>query len=180
VVEQGDKATVHLEPWADGDIPLLAKLTGDPAMMEHLGGPESPEKIADRQARYVADAGTDPMFKIVDDATGEGVGSVGYWEREWRGQQVYETGWSVLPAFQGLGVAGIRSVALVQVRDVPWSRSKYVQALQPSSQLGSNMKWWTMSWRRPSKRSTKVAGPSGPSKAYSFSILSIRGSASVP
>jgi RimJ/RimL family protein N-acetyltransferase len=80
---------------------------GDPAMTEHLGGPESPEKIAERQARYedVGDTSKGRMFKIVDEATGEAVGSVGYWEREWRGQHVYETGWSVLPAFQGRGIA---------------------------------------------------------------------------
>ena len=37
-----------------------------------------------------------------------------------------------------------------------------VQLGQPSSQLGSNMKWTTMSWRRPSNRSSSVASPSGP------------------
>ena len=45
------------------------------------------------------------MFKIVEAATGEGVGSVGYWERESSEGLVYETGWLVLPAFQGRGVA---------------------------------------------------------------------------
>ena len=85
-------------------------------MMEHLGGPESPEKIADRQARYerIPETGTGRMFKIVDDATGEGVGSVGYWEREWRGAQVYETGWSVLPAFQGRGIAGAATALAIE------------------------------------------------------------------
>lgn len=38
------------------------------------------------------------MFKIVDDASGEGVGSVGSRPRIWRGEEVYETGWSMLPA----------------------------------------------------------------------------------
>ena len=94
---------VRLEPWTDRDLPLMTALLGDPAMTEHLGGPESPEKLAGRLERYVAlEAG---MFKIVDEATGEPVGSVGYWEREWRGGQVFETGWSVLPAFQGRGIA---------------------------------------------------------------------------
>ena len=94
---------VRIEPWGEGDLPLLEKLTGDPAMMEHLGGPESPEKIAERQARYErADSG---MFKIVDVATGEAVGSVGFWPRSWRGEEVNEIGWSVVPAFQGRGIA---------------------------------------------------------------------------
>ena len=77
-------------------------------MTEHLGGPENPEKIAERQARYeqAADSDTTRLFKVVDDATEEAVGWVGYWERSWRDQQVYEIGWSVLPAFQGRGIAG--------------------------------------------------------------------------
>ena len=73
----------------------------------HLGGPESAEKLAERQAKYerLPDSGTGWMFKIVDEETGEAVGSVGYWDKTWREQEVYETGWSVLPAFQGRGFA---------------------------------------------------------------------------
>jgi hypothetical protein len=94
---------VRLEPFTDGDLPLLEQLLGDPAMTEHLGGPESPEKLAERLERYVRPGSG--MYKIVDDETGEALGSVGFWEREWRGEQVFETGWSVLPAFQGRGIA---------------------------------------------------------------------------
>lgn len=97
------RAAVRLEPWGAGDLPLLERLLGDPAMTEHLGGPESPEQIAARQARYERDASR--MFKIVDDASGEGVGWVGYWERTWRKERVYEIGWSVLREFQGRGIA---------------------------------------------------------------------------
>ena len=97
----------RIEPWAAADLPLLEKLMGDPAMTEHLGGPESREKIVDRQKRYERLPGTGKgrMFRIVEVATGESVGSVGYWERESSEGQVYETGWMVLPAFQGRGVA---------------------------------------------------------------------------
>jgi RimJ/RimL family protein N-acetyltransferase len=99
---------VRIEPWGEGDLPLLEKVLGDSAMTEHLGGPESREKIAERQTRYerIADSGTGRMSKIVNATTGEAVGSVGYWERSWRGAQVNEIGWSVLPAFQGRGIAG--------------------------------------------------------------------------
>jgi RimJ/RimL family protein N-acetyltransferase len=97
--------SVRLEPWGEGDLPLLERLLGDPKMTEHLGGPESPEKIADRHARYLkAESG---LFKIVDEATGQAVGWVGYWSRTWRDEEVYEIGWSVLPAFQGRGIAGM-------------------------------------------------------------------------
>jgi RimJ/RimL family protein N-acetyltransferase len=99
-----NRNTVRIEPWGEGDLPLLEKLMGDPVMTEHLGGPESQEKLAERHARYARPESR--MFKIIDEATGEAVGSVGYWERTWRGEQVYETGWSVIPAFQGRGIAG--------------------------------------------------------------------------
>jgi RimJ/RimL family protein N-acetyltransferase len=86
---------------------------GDPAMTEHLGGPEAPEKIVERQGRYerLADCGRGRMFKIV--VRGEPAGSVGYWEREWRNEQVWEIGWSVLPAFQGRGVAGLATAQAI-------------------------------------------------------------------
>lgn len=97
---------VHIEMWGKGDLPLLQQLNA-PEMTAHLGGPESAAKIADRQSRYeqLANSTTDKMFKIVLDATGESVGSVGYWERTWHGEQVLEMGWGVIPAFQGRGIA---------------------------------------------------------------------------
>ena len=106
-----------LEPWADGDLPLLERLMGDPAMMEHLGGPESPEKIAERQVRYekLPGTGTGRMFKIVEAETGAAVGSVGYWERESGDETVYETGWSVLPEFQGRGVATVATAQAIEL-----------------------------------------------------------------
>jgi RimJ/RimL family protein N-acetyltransferase len=95
--------TVRLEPWGPDDLDLLTACLGDPAMMEHLGGPESPAKLADRQRRYEQPGSK--QYKIVDEATGERVGHVGYWEREHDGEPIYETGWAVLPAHQGRGIA---------------------------------------------------------------------------
>jgi RimJ/RimL family protein N-acetyltransferase len=102
-----EQPRVRLDPWGEGDLPLLRRLLGDPAMTAHLGGPESEEKLVTRQARYerVGEPGTGRMFKIVDAETGDAMGSVGYWEKDWRGAAVYETGWSVLPEFQGRGDA---------------------------------------------------------------------------
>ncbi len=105
--EESGPSAVRIEPWAEGDLPLLQKLMADPAMTMFLGGPESDEEILARQARYerLANSGKGRMFKILDTAIGEAVGSVGYWEKTWRDGQVYEIGWSVLPAFQGRGIA---------------------------------------------------------------------------
>jgi RimJ/RimL family protein N-acetyltransferase len=98
-------ATVTLEPWGSGDLPLLERLMGDPQMTEHLGGPEDSDKLRERQARYERLRDGDRMFRIVDLATGAGVGSVGFWRRQWRDMQVYEIGWMVVPEFQGRGIA---------------------------------------------------------------------------
>jgi len=106
-----EPAVVRIEPWGKDDLPLLEALLGDPAMMEHLGGPESPVKIRERQARYEpADSG---MFKIVL-AGGEAVGSVGYWPRSWRGDEINEIGWSVLPAFQRRGIARMATALMIE------------------------------------------------------------------
>ena len=98
-------ATVTLEPWGRGDLPLLERLMGDPRVTEHLGGPESPDQLRERQGRYERLEGGDRMFKIVDTASGTGVGSVGFWAKVWRDEQVYEVGWMVVPEFQGRGIA---------------------------------------------------------------------------
>jgi RimJ/RimL family protein N-acetyltransferase len=42
------------------------------------------------------------------------VGSIGYWERTWRGQTVYETGWAIVPEFQGRGFASAAATLLIQ------------------------------------------------------------------
>jgi RimJ/RimL family protein N-acetyltransferase len=98
-------AAVTLEPWGSGDLPLLERLMGDPGMTEHLGGPETPEKLRERQRRYELLEGSDRMFKIVARAGRSEVGSVGFWTKDWRNGQVYEIGWMVVPEAQGRGIA---------------------------------------------------------------------------
>ncbi|MFD7913819.1 GNAT family N-acetyltransferase [Streptomyces sp. NPDC059752] len=108
---------VRLEPWSAGDFWLLER-KNEPAMTQFLGGPEPAAKLADRQRRYEALSAREPaagrMFRIAwtpaaegpdGDRRTEGVGSVGFWERQWRGEPVYEAGWGVLPEFQGHGLA---------------------------------------------------------------------------
>jgi RimJ/RimL family protein N-acetyltransferase len=95
---------LRLEPWGAEDLDLLQRLHGDPAMMRYLGGAETPEKIASRHERYLRMPDGQAMLKVLDEA-GEPLGLVGYWERDWRDQRVYETGWFVLPEHQGRGIA---------------------------------------------------------------------------
>lgn len=96
---------IHLEPWSEEDLPLLQALLGDPDMMRDLGGPETPEQIRQRHQRYLKLPETDHMFKIMATDESKAVGSIGYWEKTWGNQQVYEMGWQVLPEFQGRGIA---------------------------------------------------------------------------
>jgi RimJ/RimL family protein N-acetyltransferase len=108
------QSDVAIRLWSEEDLWLLERLMGDPAMTEHLGGPETPQKIRERHERYcrIGDSGTGCMFAITLGPQQVGAGSIGYWQRIWRGQAVWETGWGVLPEFQGRGVASraIRAV----------------------------------------------------------------------
>jgi hypothetical protein len=68
-----------------------------------------------------------------------------------------------------LSIGARETTAIVVSRACRWARLPYwstrpEQLEQPSSHSGSNMKWSTISCRRPSKRSSRLALPSGPSK----------------
>ena len=126
---------MRIEPWGEGNLELLQKCLGDPAMMEHLGGPESAEMIAERQARYAQP--DSKQFRIVDDAGGEGVGWVGYWERDGCDDQVYEIGWSVIPAFQGRGIAAAATREVIAIARSERTR-RFVHAYPAVANAPSN------------------------------------------
>jgi RimJ/RimL family protein N-acetyltransferase len=107
---------ILLQPWSEEDLPLLEKLLGDPEMMTHLGGPESPEQILRRDQRYLhlPKDGSDHMFRVVWVPGQVGVGNVGYWRKTWRDQAVYEIGWLVLPEYQGHGIATKAAAAVIE------------------------------------------------------------------
>ncbi|MER5935100.1 GNAT family N-acetyltransferase [Streptomyces sp. NPDC002054] len=113
-----DATAVQLTPWAEGeDFVLLLRQKNSPAMTRFVGGPENDEQLADRHRRYVALSAREPaagrMFMVTLAGTGEAIGSVGFWERDWQGEAVYETGWGILPEFQGRGLAGAAVTAVI-------------------------------------------------------------------
>jgi RimJ/RimL family protein N-acetyltransferase len=115
--ERATAAEVRIEPWGEDDLPLLRRANA-PEMTEHLGGPESEEKVLDRHRGYVgmtagAATGAGVMFRVVLLPGLEKAGTIGYWERPWRDAVVYETGWTVLPEFQGRGIAVAAARAVV-------------------------------------------------------------------
>jgi RimJ/RimL family protein N-acetyltransferase len=143
-----DPDTIRIESWGKGDLPVLKMTLGDAEMTKHIGGPESDEKLIERQARFerLADSGTGRMFKIVDATTGEPVGSVGYWDRSWRENDVYEIGWFVITAFQGRGIAGIatdRAIAVARQE----ARHRFMHAFPSVENAPSNAICWKLGFR---------------------------------
>ncbi|HEX6552829.1 MAG TPA: GNAT family N-acetyltransferase [Ktedonobacteraceae bacterium] len=137
--DMSDQSAVRLEPWGEGDLALLKKLMGDPEMTRHLGGPESDEQITARHANFLrlTEEGSARVCKIVLQATSEAVGSVVYWEHPWRGEQIYEIGWEVLPAFQGLGIASAATrEAIVMARSD--GKHRFLHAFPSVDNLPSN------------------------------------------
>jgi RimJ/RimL family protein N-acetyltransferase len=94
---------MRLEPYTAEDFGVL-EASNTPEMTALLGGPESPQKLADRHRRYVENSAPGQLYVIVLD-DGEKAGSIGYWEHEENGETVWETGWAVLPEYQGKGIA---------------------------------------------------------------------------
>jgi RimJ/RimL family protein N-acetyltransferase len=127
---------IALRPWSNQDLPLLERLRGDPAINEHLGGPETPEKILERHERYCTMGDTGEVVIVVGPAA-ESAGSVGYREREWQGKLVWEMGWNVLPEFQGRGIA-TRAVAAAMERVRAERKHRFIHAFPSVDNLPSN------------------------------------------
>ncbi len=103
---------IELKPYSKNDLPFLRR-NNAPEMTEFLGGPETEEKLLERHQRYInLQAGEAYMFVVWLD--GNAVGSVGYWEKEWKDMTVWEAGWGVLPEYQGRGIALAATLAVVE------------------------------------------------------------------
>lgn len=134
------KGSVRIEAWSAGDLDLL-RAANAPELMTHLGGPESEEQLLARHRRYLElstdTMGKGRMYRIVATDSGQSLGSVGFWEQLWRGEPVYEAGWTVLPGFQGRGVA---TAATLAVADAARSaqRHRYLHAFPSVANAASN------------------------------------------
>jgi RimJ/RimL family protein N-acetyltransferase len=105
---------VELRPWCEDDLALLRRIN-TPRVKAYLGGPETDERVLTRHHTYLgfAAAGRGQMYAIVLPAERVAVGTIGFWHRARQVNGVvlghgpaYETGWSVLPEYQGRGIAG--------------------------------------------------------------------------
>ncbi|MFB6838219.1 GNAT family N-acetyltransferase [Streptomyces sp. NPDC056361] len=135
-----DTARVRLEAWSEEDAGLLRALNS-PESTHHLGGPETEEQLTRRHRRYVDlsadDTGAGRMFRIVLLPEEAVVGSIGYWAQTWDGEPVYETGWSVLPGFQGRGLATAATRAVVE-RARAAGRHHHLHAFPSADNAASN------------------------------------------
>jgi RimJ/RimL family protein N-acetyltransferase len=107
-------------------------------MMTYLGGPESEEKLLERHAKYLAIDGTSTGRAIDGTSTGRvfvitvgpertAAGWVGAWQTTWQDEPAWETGWFVLPAFQGRRLAS-RGAALALEAAAAEGRYRFVYA----------------------------------------------------
>lgn len=96
---------IELRRWNDADLPLLERTVGDAAVMAHLGGAETPEKIRSRHEAYRDWSGDGGMMTIWIPTEKQAVGNIGFWESAWAGDDIFEVGWTVLPQFGRRGIA---------------------------------------------------------------------------
>lgn len=127
---------IQIKPWEDKDLDLLFRINV-PEMMQHLGGPESKDQILKRHKRYLDLCNRGCMFSITLLPELEAVGSVGYWETTWNVESVYETGWSVLPSYQGKGIATM-AVKLVIEEASAENKYNYIHAFPSIDNTASN------------------------------------------
>jgi RimJ/RimL family protein N-acetyltransferase len=116
---------MELVTYTEADIALTEAIETDPAMMAELGGPVPAESIPAVHSRRVGGiANGDWWLKIVPEPGGPAAGTIGIWPREWEGEEIFEAGWMVLPAFQGRGIAGQALALLIErARTEPRFRS---------------------------------------------------------
>ena len=134
-----EQLSIALRPWTNEDLPLLQRMMRDPEMTAHLGGPVPQDNILERHERFcqsISDGGR-AMFAITVLPEDIAAGVVGYFQREWRGEKVWETGWMVLPDFQGRGVA-TQATAKVIERARAENMHRFVHAFPDVDNVASN------------------------------------------
>ncbi|MET8900577.1 GNAT family N-acetyltransferase [Streptomyces sp. NPDC004538] len=126
---------VRLVPWSEGDLWLLRR-TNSAEMTAHLGGPETEEQLAARHRRYT---GLRPgrMYRVTSADGAETFGSIGFWRRTWQDTEVWETGWAVLPEFQGRGLA-VRAARAVREEARAEGSLRYLHAFPGVDHAASN------------------------------------------
>jgi RimJ/RimL family protein N-acetyltransferase len=125
---------VELQAYTDDDLWLTEALETDPEVMRELGGPIERDKLPQIHRRRLADPW---WFTIGAEPGAPPVGTIGVWETRHGGDLLHETGWMVLPAHQGRGIASAAlSLLIERVRAEPSFPS--IHAFPPVTNAPSN------------------------------------------
>jgi len=106
---------IELRPWADNDLWVVERFLSAPDMMQHLGGPQTRPQILDAHQRFLGagKSGDGQMFAVILSPASDVIGNIGYWQKTWRDEPIYETGWMIFPEYQGRGLASEALAILV-------------------------------------------------------------------
>ena len=96
----------------------------DPAVMAELGGAVPPDQIPAAHRRRLSTIASDPWWFVIVTDDEESAGEIGIWETEHDGAAVHETGWMLLAAFHGRGLA---TEALRQLLDRARAEARFEQ-----------------------------------------------------
>jgi len=125
---------VELVRYTDADLGLTEALETDPEVMRELGGPITPSELTASHRRRLQ---APWWLTIVPESEGPAVGTIGIWEKTLDGETIHETGWMVLPALQGRGIASSALTLLIELaRAEP--RFERMHAFPPVSNTPSN------------------------------------------
>jgi RimJ/RimL family protein N-acetyltransferase len=102
---------MELQAYTDADLALTEALETDPDVMRELGGPIERDKLPEIHRGRLGDPW---WFKIVEEPGGPAVGTIDVWETRHGDASLHETGWMVLPAHQGRGVASAALALLIE------------------------------------------------------------------
>jgi RimJ/RimL family protein N-acetyltransferase len=129
---------MELVTYTDADLALTAAVETDPVVMKELGGPRLPADIPEiHRRRLEGIANGDWWLKIVPEPQGPAAGTIGIWPATWQGREIHETGWTLLPAFQGQGLASA-ALELLLARARPDPRFSSLHAFPGISNGPSN------------------------------------------
>jgi len=131
-------STIQIVPWTSSDLHLLYKLN-TPNMTKYLGGTETYQQIQARHNLYlqIAAQKKGQMFTIMIQPFQLKVGCVGYWEKVWQNETVYEMGWNVLSEYQGNGIATLAVEKAISILERN-SKYRYLHAFPSIHNLASN------------------------------------------